>query len=96
MENKGFKGSRFSNFLRGIASRTILLVVIIAAGMVLMFFWYEVFTRHEFERTYYFLKNIPPRVIWENKEAYSSLMKTIPKNFHFNSSKINRCFGVQN
>lgn len=50
--------------------RTILLFLVILFGMVAMLFWYEIFTRNEFERTFYFLKNIPPMAIRENKEAF--------------------------
>jgi hypothetical protein len=61
-----------------------------AAGAILMFMWYEVFTSQEFEKTYNFLKNIPPNVIMENKEAFDALVNSVSSNSQFNASAIGK------
>lgn len=59
-------------------------------GLAFMFFWYEANTKRDFEKTYSFLKNLPPDLLYDNKDAFNALMNTIPNNFQFNSSKLSK------
>lgn len=86
---------RWSNFVSGILLRTILLIIVMVVGMLFIYLWYEASTKREFEKTYYFLKNIPPYLIWENQKAFKTLMKTLPSSYQFNSSKMSKDIAVK-